>query len=216
MLSTSGLTFSYLGGSLLHFPDVRLKKSENLVVLGPSGSGKSTLLGLWSGLLSPKQGTVVVDGIEVNALSGSARDKWRGANVGLVFQTARLVASQTVKANVGLQALLSDKAVPDEKIMEGLAGLGIGHLANKYPANCSVGERQRVGILRALVHEPKLLLADEPTSALDRDNAMAVAELLLTESRRREATLVVVTHDDRIIELFDHVLRLEKMPLKQV
>lgn len=211
MLSTTGLTFSYPGGQLLTFPDVKLGSAQNLVVLGPSGSGKSTLIGLWSGLLSPKQGTVTVDGVLVNSLSGSKRDRWRGANVGLVFQTARLIASQTIRANVSLQALLSAKPVSEQTILEGLQSLDIAHLSDRFPRHCSVGERQRAGILRALIHEPKLLLADEPTSALDKENALAVAQLLLKESKRRNATLVVVTHDDRIIKLFDRVLILDKL-----
>lgn len=208
MLRSEGLQFSYLGGTILSLPDVSLAAGEQALVLGPSGSGKSTLLGLWSGLLSPKQGTVQVAETAVHSLSGSARDHWRARHVGIVYQRPRLIESQSVFNNIALQCKLSGKPVDRAAILGQMEGLNIEHLANRYPSACSVGEQQRVGILRALVHAPKLILADEPTSALDTKNALAVAELLQVQAKLRGATLAVVTHDDRLRPLFSRTVEL--------
>ena len=190
-------------------PDVLLESAQHALVLGPSGSGKSTLLGLWSGLLTPSTGEVVVGDTRVDRLSGSARDRWRGAHVGFVYQSPRLIASQRVADNIELPRRLSAKPVSRPQTLAAMAELGIAHLADRYPDACSLGERQRVGILRAVAHEPALLLADEPTSALDRDNALAVARLLKQRAERHGATLVVVTHDERLAPLFSDTVTLD-------
>ena len=216
MLASTNLTYAYPGGQALSYPDVQLEADEQLLVLGPSGSGKSTLLKLWSGQLdlqrstsqSTGTGNVVVAGTDLSTLSDTARDRWRGRNVGMVYQRPRLLASQTISANIALQARLAGLAESDRRIATGLSQLGIAHLAQRYPAACSLGEQQRAGILRALVHRPALILADEPTSALDRDNALRVAELLQDSARASGAMLVVVTHDDRIAPLFSRKLEL--------
>ena len=208
MLRSEGLKFSYPSGAALSFPDVALKSGEQALILGPSGSGKSTLLGLWSGLLSPKQGTVTVGETAVHTLKGSARDHWRAKHVGIVYQRPRLIESQSVFNNIALQCKLSGKPVDRAAILSDMEGLSIAHLADRYPNACSVGEQQRVGILRALVHKPELILADEPTSALDTKNALAVAELLQQQAKLRGATLAVVTHDDRLRPLFSRTVEL--------
>ena len=208
MLRSEGLQFSYPSGTSLTLPDVSLEVGEQALILGPSGSGKSTLLGLWSGLLSPKQGSVIIGNTSVHALKGSARDHWRASHVGIVYQRPRLIESQSVFNNIALQSKLSGKRIDRAAILKQMEGLSIAHLADRYPAECSVGEQQRVGILRALVHEPQLILADEPTSALDSKNALTVAELLQQQAKLRGATLAVVTHDDRLRPLFSRTVEL--------
>ncbi len=208
MLCSRDLTFRYPSGSDLHLPDVEIPAGGEALVLGPSGSGKSTLLSLWSGLLSPKHGTITVADVRVDQLRGAARDRWRGSQVGFVYQSPRLIASQSVADNIELPRRLSAKPVSRTSTLAAMDELGIAHLADRYPNDCSLGERQRIGILRAVAHEPTLLLADEPTSALDRHNAMAVAELLRERARRHGATLVIVTHDDRLRPLFEHTITL--------
>ena len=208
MVRSEGLQFTYPSGTTLSLPDVSLEPGEQALVLGPSGSGKSTLLGLWSGLLSPKQGTVQVGETAVHSLKGSAKDHWRASNVGIVYQRPRLIESQSVFNNIALQQKLSGKTVDRAEILAQMEGLNIAHLADRYPSACSVGEQQRVGILRALVHAPQLILADEPTSALDTNNALAVADLLQQQAKLRGATLAVVTHDDRLRPLFSRTVEL--------
>ena len=209
MLRSEGLAFAYDDAPELTFPDVTLGAGGRLLVLGPSGSGKSTLLGLFAGLLTPTRGSVVVGDAHVHELPPHLRDRWRGRHVGLVFQQARLLASQRVAANLQLPRRLAglDPLAP-AALHHRLASLGISHLAERFPRACSVGERQRVGILRALATDPALVLADEPTSALDRANALAVGRLLAERAAERGAALVVVTHDDRLAPLFPHTLEL--------
>ncbi len=209
MLLSRDLTFRYPSGSTVHLPDVEIAAGGEALVLGPSGSGKSTLLSLWSGLLSPKQGTIAVGDVRVDRLRGAERDRWRGSHVGFVYQSPRLIASQSVVDNIELPRRLSAKPIRRASTLAAMEELGIAHLAERYPDDCSLGERQRIGILRAVAHAPTLLLADEPTSALDRDNALGVASLLRERARLHEATLVIVTHDDRLRPLFQHTITLQ-------
>lgn len=208
VLHSRNLTYIYPSGATVAPPEVLLKSGQHALVLGPSGSGKSTLLGLWSGLLTPSTGSVQVGEVRVDELRGSARDRWRGGHVGFVYQSPRLIASQRVADNIELPRRLSAKPVSRAATLAAMNELGIGHLAERFPEACSLGERQRIGILRAVAHEPTLLLADEPTSALDRDNALAVARLLKERAERHGATLAVVTHDERLTELFGHTVRI--------
>jgi len=210
MLESRDLEFAYGQGTThLSYPDIVLESQEQLLVLGRSGSGKSTLLGLWSGLLSPSAGSVRIDEVLLNSLSGTARDRWRSRQVGLVFQQPRLLPTQSIRNNIHLQRKIAGLP-PDHGTIElSLKRLGIDHVADKLPLRCSLGEQQRAGILRALVHAPKLILADEPTSALDLENALSVAKLLKDEAKRFGASLVIVTHDDRLQRLFSRKLVLD-------
>ncbi len=212
MLLSRDLTFRYPSGATLHLPDVEIAGGGEALVLGPSGSGKSTLLSLWSGLLSPKQGNITVADVRVDQLRGAGRDRWRGRHVGFVYQSPRLIASQSVVDNIELPRRLSAKPISRAATLAAMEELGVAHLAGRYPADCSLGERQRIGILQAVSHEPTLLLADEPTSALDRDNALGVASLLRERARLHKATLVIVTHDDRLRPLFDQTITLQSSP----
>ena len=189
---------------------MELAAGEQVLVLGPSGSGKSTLLGLWAGLLSPTGGTVTLGETQIHTLRGRSLDRWRGREVGIVYQEARLIATQTVRANVALPLRLAGlgKTGSDAAVDDTLRGLGIAHLAGRLPGDCSVGERQRAGIARALVTSPTLLLADEPTSALDRANALAVADLLRERAAALGAILAVVTHDERLGPYFSRTIEL--------
>ena len=208
MLHSRRLRYRYPTGVTVAPPDVSLPAGRHALVLGPSGSGKSTLLGLWSGLLTPAGGEVTVGDVRVDRLRGSARDRWRGAHVGFVYQHPRLIASQRVVDNIELPRRLSARPVDRAATLAAMERLGVAHLADRLPRECSPGERQRIGILRAVAHEPTLLLADEPTSALDRGNALAVARLLAESAERQGATLAIVTHDERLAPLFPHTITL--------
>ena len=213
MLRSYQLAYRYSSGSSLRFPDVELEAGQQMLLLGPSGSGKTTLLNLWSGMLQLQQGEVQVGDTRLEKLNAAQRDRWRGREVGFVYQSPRLMDSLSVVDNLELpQRLLgqSSGSQTRQQSLAALKGLGLDQLAYRYPAECSQGEQQRIGILRALAHRPTLILADEPTSSLDRDNALKVAELLKTEAQKQGATLVIVTHDDRLLPLFDRHIKLSR------
>ncbi len=200
MLHTSNLQFSYPGGKAFRFPDIRCASGDHLLVLGESGKGKTTLLHLVAGILSPTSGTVEISGVATSALSGRARDRFRGQKVGLVFQSAHFVESLTVLENLILPHYLTGNAVNRAYAREVLQRLGIGDKASRRPSSLSVGEQQRVAIARAVMNKPELILADEPTSALDDTHAREVMDLLSEQASSAGAALVIVTHDNRLKE----------------
>jgi putative ABC transport system ATP-binding protein len=167
-----------------------------VAVMGPSGSGKSTLLNLIAGLDRPTSGTVSVAGQRVDRMSETALARFRRTRVGMIFQFFNLLDDLTVADNVLLPAQLAgrSRAAARSRVRELLAGLGIGELANAYPARLSGGQRQRVAIARALVNAPAVLLADEPTGALDSAAGREIGELLAALNADGQ-TLVLVTHN---------------------
>jgi putative ABC transport system ATP-binding protein len=172
-------------------------------VMGPSGSGKSTLLNVIAGIDRPTTGSVVVDGVDLTALSEAALARYRRSRVGIIFQFFNLLNSLTALDNVTIPAQLGGATGTSakSKAMDLLDRLGVADLANRYPAHLSGGERQRVAIARALVNDPALLLADEPTGALDSHAGDDVMRIL-DDLHRAGQTIVLVTHDLRIAEGF--------------
>lgn len=208
MLHTSFLSYTYPQGPSFVFPDLNVGKEEVLLVLGSSGSGKTTLLHLLAGLMSPVQGTVSVNGIELSTLSGRGMDAFRGKNIGLVFQQPLFIRSVNVMENLQLARTLAGLDADEARARQLLDELGMSDKAAQMPQSLSIGERQRVSIARALMTSPGLLLADEPTSALDDDNCHRVAELLQTAATRHGAALVIVTHDRRLKDRFTNAVEL--------
>lgn len=198
MLQSEGLTFHYKNGPSFSFPDFQCEAGGELLLLGQSGTGKTTLLHLIAGMLTPTAGKVTLDGTNIGALSGTARDKFRGKNIGIVFQTAHFVASLSVEQNLILPQFLVGNNTDSKKGKEILDRLQIGSKFKKQTQHLSVGEKQRVAIARALMNSPKLILADEPTSALDDENASEVIRMLKEQSQLSGAALVIVTHDQRL------------------
>lgn len=198
MLRFEGLEQQHPGGPRLRFADAALARGETALLLGPSGSGKSTLLQLAAGLLAPTRGEVWLDGQPLSALAESARDRLRGARVGLVFQRLHLIPALDVAGNLALARRLAGRPADPARIRQLLAALGIEALAGRRPHQLSLGQAQRVAIARALVHAPGLILADEPTAALDDAAAEAVARLLLEQASAQGAALLIVTHDARL------------------
>ena len=208
MLETKDLSFSYPKGESFNFPNIRVETGDVLLVLGQSGKGKTTLLHLLAGLMSPIKGAVNVDDIALESLNGSAKDKFRGENIGIIFQQAQFVKSISVLQNLELARSLAGTK-PKKQLAEGLLKeLGIEQRMHAKPNELSIGERQRASIARALVTEPKVVLADEPTSALDDQNCSLVADLLQKTVTGHGASLVVVTHDQRLKDRFKNSITL--------
>ncbi|MCS5491871.1 ATP-binding cassette domain-containing protein [Algoriphagus limi] len=204
---TKNLQFAYPGQAIYHFEDISLNAGDSLLVLGKSGSGKTTLLNLLSGLLTPASGEVVLDGVVVNSLKGVKADRFRGENIGIVFQKPHLLAPLTVRENLQMARHFSKKEGLD--LDQLLADLNLSHKANSSVSNLSEGEAQRVSIARALVNKPRLILADEPTSSLDDENAQKVISLLQNQAAKIEAALIIVTHDQRVKDQISNFIQVQ-------
>lgn len=202
MISTSGITFSYSKDQLFHMPDLYCEAGSTILITGDSGKGKTTYLHILAGLLKPKAGEILIDKVNMVALSESKSDKFRGKNIGLVLQKSHFVASLTVLENLEMASWLATGKKNATRAKELLTKLDIANQANKLPSQLSIGQQQRVSIARALMNGPKVLLADEPTSSLDDKNAEKVIQLLTDLSKEYKAALVIVTHDARIKEKF--------------
>jgi len=215
MISTRDLTFSYSGSELLSFPDVSCGSGDQLLILGDSGSGKTTLLHLICGLLKARSGSIKIGGVDVSVLGDREMDKFRGANIGVVFQQAHFVQSLSVSENLTLPSLLTKDNISSEelysRISELLERLGLSHKADASPKELSVGEQQRVSIARALIHKPQIVFADEPTSALDDKSTEAVISLLEEETKLAGACLVIVTHDQRLKSRYEKRVELKNL-----
>ena len=208
MVKINGLTYNYSSEVQLTFPDFSLSKGEQALILGQSGCGKTTLLHLLSGLLKPDSGEVDVENKNILKMSGATLDNFRGANIGIVFQTPHFIEALTVKENLTLTQTLAGNPKNVDKIKSLLADLGVESKLNSKLNALSVGEKQRVSIARALVNSPALILADEPTSALDDKNCDAVLKLVREQAKKHNSTLLIVTHDNRLKDQFDKRIEL--------
>ncbi len=168
---------------------------SSVAITGPSGGGKSTLLGVIGGLARPTSGTVRIGDSQISELSESDRSDFRRSHIGFVYQADNLLPFLTLLENVGLQLALNGTTSGTGKSLAMLANLGLAGLAYRLPDHLSGGQRQRAAVARAIVHQPKIILADEPTGALDTANAAGVIDLLLDMHREIGATLIMVTHD---------------------
>lgn len=202
MISTKNITFSYNKDQTFIMPDLFCQAGSTILVTGNSGKGKTTYLHILAGLLKPNSGEIVIDNKEITHLKGSKADKFRGKNIGVVFQKSHFIASLSVLENLEMASWLATGKKHKVRAKELLQKLDISEQAHKLPSQLSVGQQQRVSIARALMNEPKVLLADEPTSSLDDKNADNVIELLETLSKEYKTALIIVTHDSRIKEKF--------------
>jgi len=201
MLGWQGLAHQYAGASqAIRYADFELGAGRHLLLRGASGSGKSTLLALLAGLLRVRQGVLTVAGTRLADLSPRALDAWRGETLGVVPQRLHLSEALTVAGNLALPALAAGQGADAARAAELLAALGIADLAGRRPHQLSVGQAQRVALARALMRRPRLLLADEPSANLDDAHTAQMLELLLTAAEREGCTLVVASHDARVVE----------------
>lgn len=208
MISTQNVSYAYPGSETLHFPDLQLKQDDSLLVLGRSGKGKTTFLHLLGGLLIPQSGSMRINDTKIEQLSAKKRDRFRGAHIGIVFQQSYFLKALSIEENLKLAMQLAGLKPDPDKIRATLSFLNIADKASKKPQELSVGEQQRASIARAAIHKPSLLLADEPTSALDDENALRVAQLLYETARENKASLIIVTHDKRLKNIFKNCIEL--------
>jgi putative ABC transport system ATP-binding protein len=201
MFELVGIVHRYGTETAVEVAEWRAGSGEAWLLSGQSGSGKSTLLHILAGLTRPTVGSVIVGGTDLAALAESARDRWRGRNVGLVPQRLHLVGALNVRDNLRLAHTLAGLPVNDVRISALLEAVGVVDLARRFPSQLSQGQAQRVAIARAVVNRPALVLADEPTANLDDAHAARALELLRGQAIEAGATLVVASHDARVKSL---------------
>ena len=214
VLEFINVTKSYQDGNkeieALKETNFKIEEGKFIAIIGPSGSGKSTFLTLAGGLQTPSKGQIIINGKEYTNLSEKERSKLRFNDIGFVLQASNLVPFLTAKQQLELVDRINKEKrqkLHDQKSL--FKELGIDHLANKLPKDLSGGERQRLAIARALYNNPAIILADEPTASLDSDRAFEVVDLLSKECKEKNKSIIMVTHDNRMIEKCDHVYRMK-------
>lgn len=214
VLEFINVTKSYQDGNkeieALKETNFKIEKGQFIAIIGPSGSGKSTFLTLAGGLQTPSKGQIIINGKDYTNLSEKERSKLRFNDIGFVLQASNLVPFLTAKQQLELVDRINKQKrqkLQDPKSL--FKELGIDHLENKLPKDLSGGERQRLAIARALYNNPAIILADEPTASLDSDRAFEVVDLLLKECKEKNKSIIMVTHDNRMIEKCDHVYRMK-------
>lgn len=208
ILEIRNISFSYKNGNVFHFPDLAVGEREQVAITGNSGSGKTTFLHLIAGILSPEKGLIIINGTNILQYSHQQKDRFRGENIGLIFQKHFFIDTVSMKDNMLLAQRLPGLA-QDIKFVEYLLDeLEIGHLAKKFPPQLSQGELQRFSLARSLVNKPVLLLADEPTSSLDDENCGKFVSLITKTSLNHATALLVATHDSRLKKYFNRIVHL--------
>ena len=216
LIQISGVDKIYRRGAekihVLATLDLTVRQGEFLALMGPSGSGKSTLLNLIGGLDRPTQGSVEIGGENIDRLSDRKLADWRARHVGLVFQLYNLIPVMTAERNVELPLLLThlSKAERREHVATALAVVGLDHRSRHFPRQLSGGEQQRVGISRAIVTDPTILLCDEPTGDLDRKSGDEILTLLQALNREHGKTIIMVTHDPHASARASRIVYLNK------
>lgn len=195
--------------TILHDLSLELVSADSLAIVGSSGSGKSTLLGLLAGLDLPSSGSVVLAGNDLASLDEDQRARVRAEHVGFVFQSFQLLDSLNALENVMLPLELEGHADARQRARTLLDRVGLGQRLTHYPRQLSGGEQQRVAIARAFAAEPAVLFADEPTGNLDSHTGERISDLLFELNKERGATLVLVTHDERLAHRCQRLIRLE-------
>jgi putative ABC transport system ATP-binding protein len=198
MLELKSLKKSYNQGSqnieIFENLNFHVKEGQRVAIMGKSGSGKSTLLSLISGIIKPESGDIFLNSISYKDLQESELNDFRATNIGFIFQNFHLVSYLNALENVMLPAKVCHISQPKEKAIKLLESVGLGHRLDHLPSQLSGGEKQRVGIARALIHNPKIILADEPSGNLDDETGNAVMDILFELIKKNHTTLILVTH----------------------
>ena len=220
LISIKSLNHFFGTGSLakqvLHGIDLTVDRGEIVILTGHSGSGKTTLLSLIGGLRSVQQGSLVSVGKELNGANEPQLVSIR-RNIGYIFQAHNLLPFMTAQQNVLMSVELHDSItlkMARRKATNILHAVGLGERMQYFPDKLSGGQKQRVAIARALVSNPKLILADEPTAALDSQTGREIVNLMQTMAREQQCTILMVTHDDRVLDIADRIIHMEDGRLK--
>lgn len=211
-LRAEGLSLAFPKRPVLDRLDLTVDAGESVAIMGPSGSGKSTLLSILAGIMPPDSGSVRINDTELSRQTVSARAAFRLRTIGMIFQFGELLPELTALENVMLPLQLQHVAgrEAEQRALEVLERVGMRAHVDQRPEDLSGGEIQRIGIARALVHEPALVLADEPTGALDEMNAGTIVSLLLDAARAESAAVIIATHDPTVARQADRILRLHE------
>jgi ABC-type lipoprotein export system ATPase subunit len=190
--------------------DLSVRRGEMVAVMGPSGSGKTTLLNCLSGLDTPDQGEIMIEGVSLSGMSDHERTAYRAQRMGFVFQFYNLLSVLSAVENVELPLLVSGVRLGEarKRALEALAQVGLANRANHRPAELSGGERQRTTIARALVNRPALVWADEPTGDLDSETAQEIIDVLVDLNREQHLTFILVTHDRGVGSRCERIVRM--------
>lgn len=186
--------------------NLEIEKGEFIAIVGPSGSGKSTLLHLLAGLDKPSSGKVLINDVNIYALSETEISKFRRRNIGFIFQFFNLIPILSVEENIKLPVLMDGKSVDKEYMNELMEVLGIEDRKKHLPGELSGGQQQRTSIARALINKPSIIFADEPTGNLDSKNSGEVLQLLTSTIKKYDQTLVMITHDNSIADRADRII----------
>ena len=215
IVQLQNLTKSYSEGrqtrTILNNVNATFNTGEFILLLGQSGSGKSTLLNLISGIDAPDSGEIVVNGVAINRLGERRRTLFRREHIGFIFQFFNLIPTLTVFENITLAIQLNGgiTKAKEEEVRQIIRRVDLSHRQDAFPDRLSGGEQQRVAILRAIAHNPTILLADEPTGNLDEDTGHNIMQLLLELTRQVNKTLIMATHNPEIVPLADKVYRVK-------
>ena len=214
-VSLRGVTKAYGAGTsrvqALRGVDLDVRLGELLMLVGPSGCGKTTLISVVAAILNHDEGEITVFDRDLKSMSPGEKTRFRGANIGFVFQAYNLIPTITVTENVAIPLLIlgSRRADALARAGEVLGAVGLGDKLEALPAALSGGQQQRVAIARALVNNPRLIVCDEPTSALDHDTGRLVMEVLRKNALSEDRALIIVTHDNRIFNFADRIARMD-------
>lgn len=211
MINCTNIAFEYPNNTFgLKVPSIEVNPGETVAIVGPSGCGKTTLIQLLAGILIPNKGSIIVNNMEITDLGARDIQDFRIATIGLMFQEFELLNYLTVLDNIilpyRLNPILTLEPSIQKKALELAIAVGLEDRLNRYPKKLSQGERQRVGVCRALISNPKVLLCDEPTANLDPDNRNNILDILFSYAKENNTALVMVTHDQEIWNRFDRII----------
>ncbi len=210
MLSVENIVVGYGGTPVISLDKLVLPERGQCLITGSSGGGKTTILYAVAGLTPIYSGRIMINGIDITRLREAEMDRFRGLHIGIIFQTLHLMRSLTVMENLLLASYALHVPPEPEVIEKVLRRLDIYEKRDAFPYNLSQGQAQRVGIARAVLHSPKLIIADEPTSSVDDKNCEAVITLIKEVAEETGAALLIATHDNRVKSHFSNIVHFEK------